>query len=293
MDNKLKVGFIGLGLMGIPMAKNILKKGFPLTIYNRTRPKTEELEKLGAKVSNSPSELAKNVDVVITMVTAGKDVKEVLLGEKGVVNGARKGLTVIDMSTIGPTWAREIARELSKKEIEFLDAPVTGSTPKAITGELTIFIGGKEEVFEKVKEILSAMGTNLQYMGGVGSGQGIKLINNHLIAASMVALSEGMLLADAIGLSKEKVAKTLKTVPAMSGFMNLKVDNFVKNEFPLLFSAGNMKKDLSLALDEAKKSKYNLQILEMVERLYEKTINEGLGNEDMSIVSKVIEKEKT
>src|SRR5258708_1687032 len=150
----MKVGFIGLGLMGSPMAKNILKQKFPLTVYNRHLEKTRELEKLGAKIAKSPQEVAANSDVVITMVIGPKEVEEVLLGKDGVVEGAKKGLVVIDMSTIGPKAAVKTFFTLGKRGIEFLDAPVTGSTPKAITGELTIFIGGKETVYKQVKPVL-------------------------------------------------------------------------------------------------------------------------------------------
>lgn len=285
---KQRVGFIGLGLMGNPMAKNILKKGFPLIVYNRTPRKTYELKILGAEVAKTPAEVASKSDVVITMVTAGKDVENVLFGTHGVVKGARKELVVIDMSTIGVQAAISIAHKVKKYSIEFLDAPVTGSTPKAITGELTIFIGGEKKTFEHVQDVLSAMGTNLQYMGTTGAGQAMKLINNHLVASTLVALAEGMLLADAMGLERKKVAETLKTVPAMSPFMNLRVTNFVHNTFPLLFSAANMKKDLTLAQLEAKKAKKTLPMLKIVENLYKKALNKKLNNEDMSTVIKVI-----
>ncbi len=287
--SRLKIGFIGLGLMGEPMARNILKKGFPLTVYNRTVSKTKSLQDLGAQVANSPQELASEVDVVITMVTAGKDVESILFGKKGFVWGAKKDSIVIDMSTIGKFAAIEISKKLKKYDINFVDAPVTGSTPKAISGELTIFIGANKKVYEKVKSVLAAMGTNLQYMGEVGSGQAIKLINNHLVAATITALAEGMALADVMKLPRKKAAEALKSVPAMSGFMNLKIYNFVSNKFPLLFSASNMKKDVSLAQMEAKKGKIKLPILSTVEKLYTKAENK-YGNQDMSNIIKVIEK---
>ncbi len=287
--SKLKVGFIGLGLMGEPMAKNILKKGFPLFVYNRTLSKTKTLKKLGANVVSSPAEMASVVDVIVTMVTAGKDVQQVLFGKDGVVKANKKGLIFIDMSTIGKIAAIEISKKLKKYGIDFLDAPVTGSTPKAISGELTIFIGGSKKVYEKVKNVLGAMGTNLQYMGEVGSGQAIKLINNQLVASTITALAEAMILADALKLPRKKVQEALKNVPVMSAFMNLKIANFVSNKFPLLFSASNMKKDVSLAILEAKKSKKKLPQLTVVEDLYEKATKK-FGNEDMSKIIKVIEK---
>jgi 3-hydroxyisobutyrate dehydrogenase-like beta-hydroxyacid dehydrogenase len=284
----MKVGFIGLGLMGNPMSKNILKKGFSLTVYNRSKEKTDELKSLGASVTSSPSELAQNSDVIITMVTAAKDVEEVLFGKNGAVNGAKPGSVIIDMSTIGPTAAKKIAGELKKNSIDFLDAPVTGSTPKAITGELTIFIGGDKIVFERVRPVFEAMGTNLQYIGKTGSGQAIKLVNNHLIAASIVALAEGMLLSDAMGLPREKAADVLKTVPAMSGFMNLKIPNYVKNEYPLLFSTANMTKDENLALSEARQAHKKLPVLENVVEVLKNTMKE-FENEDFSRLIETLE----
>lgn len=291
MKTKLRVGVIGLGLMGKPMAENILKKGFPLTVFNRTSSKVKPLVEKGAVAAKIPAELAKKSDVIITMVTASSDVEDVLFGNHGVIEGAHKDLVVVDMSTIGPTAAKKIANKLQKKGVQFLDAPVTGSTPKAITGELTIFVGGEENVFQKVKPVFEAMGTNIQYMGGVGSGQAIKLINNHIIAASIIALAEGMILADAMKISRGKIADVLKTVPAMSTYMNLKVPNFVKNEFPLLFSSANMRKDVKLAWKEAVADNQHLPILEQVVNLYEKASVSNLLEEDMSAIIKVIENE--
>ena len=284
-----KIGFIGLGLMGDPMSRNILKKGFPLTVWNRTPEKCKPLKDAGAAVASSPAALAKNSDVVILMVTAAKDVKEVLFGKDGVVEGARKGLTVIDMGTIGPTAAKEISTELAKKGIEYLDAPVTGSTPGAISGTLTIFIGGKADVFEEHKDVFEAMGTNIQYMGPTGSGQGIKLINNYIITASIAALSEGLMLSDALGLDKKRVAEVLSTVPAISKMQNVKLPYLVNEEFPLLFSLANMKKDVTLALEEAKRNNRNLPVLKHMQSILEEAMPE-YSEEDFSAIYKHIKK---
>lgn len=287
---KLKVGFIGLGLMGKPMALNILKKGYPLAVYNRTKQKTADLAAGGARVFPSPKELAQNVDVVITMVTNGRDVKKVLFGAKGVVSGvSNKDFIVIDMSTIGPKAAVEIADRLQVKGIGFIDAPVTGSTPKAKSGELTIFAGGDKNIFAKIKPLLKTMGANIHHLGPVGSGQAIKLINNHLIAASVLALGEGMILADSMHLSRQKAAEVLETVPALSDFMRLKLPNFVSNEYPLLFSVANMAKDVSLARQEMRKARFKLPVLTTVEKVYKKALLK-MPNEDMSKAVKIFEK---
>lgn len=283
----MKIGFIGLGLMGNPMAKNLLKAGFYLTVYNRTAAKTAELKKLGAKVALSPEELAKNSDVIITMITAGKDVENVLFGKDGVVKGAKKGLIVIDMGTIGPTYAKKLYQQLQKKYIEYLDAPVTGSTPGAINGTLTIFIGGKKEIFEKVKPVFMAMGKTLNYMGPNGMGQAIKMINNFILASQFETLSEGMKLADIMGLSRKKVADTLKTVPASSPMMVLKLSSYVDETFPLLFSMANMSKDVTLALKELKKASKKFPILEKIEKLYRKA-QKKYSNEDFTAIIKIL-----
>ncbi|MEK7177627.1 MAG: NAD(P)-dependent oxidoreductase [Patescibacteria group bacterium] len=285
----MKIGFIGLGLMGNLMAKNIHKSGFDLTVYNRTSGKTNEFKKLGANIASSPKELVQDVDIVITMITAAKDVKQVLFGKNGIVYGKNKNLIVIDMGTIGPTAAKEIAMMLEKNKVDFIDAPVTGSTPKAKTGELTIFVGGKKEVYEKIKPVLLAMGKNIHYVGPTGSGQAIKMINNQVIATTIQAVMEGMLLADAMGLDRKKAAKILKTVPAFSFMMNLKLPNYVDNKFPLLFSTANMKKDLELAYLEMKKGKKNLPVLKKLVEIYKKASKAGLLNEDFASIIKIID----
>ena len=290
MNTKMKIGFIGLGLMGNPMVKNIIKSGFPVSIYNRSSKRTEEFKKMGIKVHKSPKELAKNSDVVISMVTGPKDVHEVLLGNNGVSKVSKKGLIVIDMSTIGPKAAIEIGMELKNYDVDFLDAPVTGSVMKAVPGELTIFIGGNEKVYQKVKPLLLTMGKDLNYMGSLGMGQAVKLINNHLVGSSLIALAEGMILADLFNLSREKVAKALENAYPVSVLMKLKMPNMIKNEFPTAFSIANMHKDLKLALEETKAGKTDLPMLKLAEKLYKKGLLMNLGNADNSAILKVLNK---
>lgn len=287
--NKLRVGFIGLGLMGNPMAKNIIKNGFDLTVYNRTQSKAQEFTKLGAKIALTPGQLAKEADVVITMVTGPQDVKQVIFGNDGIKSGANKGLVVVDMSTIGPSAAIETGKGLNKIGVEFLDAPVTGSVPKAVSGELTIFIGGNKKAFEKAKPVLLAIGQALYYIGSFGKGQAVKLVNNLIVGESITALAEGMLLADFLGLSRKSVMDSLSDVPALSPFMKLKLPNMVNNRYPAIFSLANMRKDLKLALDETK-DKGELPILKLVEKLFDKGMDLGLTNDDLSAILKVLSK---
>lgn len=288
MKSKLKIGFIGLGLMGLPMAKNILTKGFPLSVYNRTSAKTKELQKLGATVAKSPMELGETCDVVITCVTGPKDVREVLLGKSGVALADRQELIVVDMSTIGPTAAMQIADDLKEMKIEFVDAPVTGGTAGAQKGTLTIFIGGKESVVEKVRPVLATMGSDLQYIGKIGMGQGVKLINNLIVGETISALAEGFLLADEMKLPRKKVMESLQNVFGLSPNMKNKMPNMVSGKHPVTFSVANIRKDLSLAQKELE-SKNKLPLLKITERLYKQGIDQGLANDDLSAVIEVLE----
>lgn len=279
-----KIGFIGLGLMGNPQAKNILKAGFSLSIYNRTKAKTKEFEKLGVKIFDSPKDLASNVDVLITMVTGPKDVEEVIFSKNGVVKGAKKGLVIIDMSTIGPSATQKIAKKLEKSGIDFLDAPVTGGTSRAESGELTIFVGGKEEIFKKVKDLLLTMGKDIHFIGTSGSGQTLKLVNNLVGATTFAVLSEVMLIADKLNIKRDKVFEALSTSHVISPVAKIKMQNLIKEEFSPTFTLSNMSKDISLAKKEAKGNKF--KILNLVEKLYKKG-KKVAGEEDVSAIIKV------
>ncbi len=287
-----RIGFIGLGLMGMPMAKNILKRGFPLSVYSRTADKTRELIALGAQSADSPRALGQDCDVVITMVTGPADVESVLLGENGVLSDPKKGLVVIDMSTIGPTAARTIGIQVVKRGARFVDAPVTGSVVRATSGELTIFIGAQKDVFEEIKPVLLAMGTTLHHMGEVGAGQAIKLVNNYFVAVEAVALSEGMMLADSMRLSRAQVADVLQSASTgMSPAMKLVIANHATGNYPVIFSLSNMRKDVSLAFEEVHGKK--LTMLTMVKEVFDRGVAEGLSDEDFSAIIKSIEKEES
>ncbi len=288
MMNKFKIGFIGLGLMGLPMAKNILAKGFPLSVYNRSPQKTKELEKMGATVAKSPMELGETCDVVITCVTGPKDVREVLLGKNGVALADRQELIVVDMSTIGPTAACRIADDLKEMKIDFVDAPVTGGTSGAEKGTLTIFIGAKESIYEKVKPVLETMGTDLQYIGKIGMGQGVKLINNLIVGETITALAEGFVLADEMKIPRKVLAEALQNVFGLSPNMKNKMPNMIAGKHTVTFSVANIRKDLKLAQIELEQ-KSKLPQLKVSEKLYKKGIDQGMGNQDLSAVVEVLE----
>lgn len=282
----MRVTFLGLGLMGAPMARNIVTKGHALTVWNRTPGKTTELQSLGATVALTLREAVQDADVVITMVTAAEDLRELLFDDAGIAGHMKKDAVLIDMETIGPTAAREIATRLKDFDIDFVDAPVTGSTPKAKTGELSILVGAQASIFTRILPVLQAMGTNIHHVGDIGTGQAMKLVNNMIIAETVLAAAEGMLLADAMELPRARVADILRTLPASSGFMNLKLPNFVSDTYPLLFSLANMTKDIKLALAEMQKSGRHLPYLEHAVQLHEKAMKLGYGPEDNSMILK-------
>ncbi len=273
--------------MGIPMARNILSKWGYLSVWNRTSGCADELISLGAKVCDSKKELAEDVDILITMVTAGEDVDAIFFGNDGCASSLQPGSIVIDMSTIGVEWAKKIGEKLSQTWIYFLDAPVTGSTPKAITGELTIFIWGDPLICDKARSVLSMMGTNIQYMGPIGSWQAMKLINNTLVAYSMIGLSEVMKLAPHLGLSLGRTAEVIKTLPVWSPYTAMKVDNFVWDDYPMMFSLANMMKDISLAHSEMEKAGISLGMLDLAHIQYQKWVEQGIGGMDVSAIGKI------
>ena len=195
-----RVGYVGLGLMGKPMARNVLKAGFPLVVYNRTRAKAADLESEGAKVADSISELVAQVDVVCSCVTGPKDVEEVYLGPSGVLSAARAGMLLVDMSTIDPATHQRVAAAAREKGCEYLDAPVSGGVGGAREGTLAIMCGGEPATFERARPVLSAMGKHLYLRGPTGAGATAKLINNLISACTAVAVCEGLVMGAKAGL---------------------------------------------------------------------------------------------
>ena len=271
--------------MGIPMAKNIHEKGFTLTVYNRTPWKAHELSKIGIHEAMSIDEAVISADVVISMVTKGEDVASLVQSSK---KSLKPDTIWIDMSTIGVKWAKYIAADLRSVWVHFLDAPVTGSTPKAITGELTIFIGWERAIFARAIWVLSAMGNNLQYMGATGMGQAMKLVNNTLVAYSMIGLAEVMKLAESMGMDSGRTAEVIKTIPVASAYIGMKIDNFVRHEYPLMFSVANMAKDITLAYEMMQEWWLELESLIHAKSLYDDAMRAWLSREDLSAIEKVI-----
>ncbi|MGA8222048.1 MAG: NAD(P)-dependent oxidoreductase [Candidatus Acidiferrales bacterium] len=252
------VGFIGLGLMGNPMARNLLKAGFPLVVWNRTPARAQPLVQEGAKLGASPSDTARQVDVLITIVSDPPAVEEVLLGPNGAISNLKKGSVLIDSSTVSPELARRTASVCEGRGVGYLDAPVTGGTWGAEKGELVFMIGGKNEIFERVKPVFSAMGKKFFLLGPNGAGQTVKLAMNLILALQVEALAEALALVTRAGIEGERLVEVMQSSMARAGVLDVKAPLILKNEFPPSFPLRLMHKDIRLALDLAKQEGISL-----------------------------------
>ena len=226
-----KVGFIGLGIMGKPMALNLVAKGYEVMVNDLNKEAVQTLVDAGAKAADSAKSIAENSDVVITMLPASHHVQQVVLGENGVLSGAKKGTVIIDMSSISPVVSKEIAAIAEKQGVEMLDAPVSGGEPKAKDGTLAIMVGGKEEVFEQVKDVLSAMGSEITLVGGNGSGTTAKLANQVIVNLNIAAMSEALVLAAKSGIDVEKMYQAIRGGLAGSAVLDAKVPLILDRNF--------------------------------------------------------------
>jgi len=244
-----KIGFIGLGIMGKPMSRNLLKAGYELVVYNRSSKSIEELVKEGAEAGASPKEVAERCDIVITMLPNSPQVKEVILGPKGVIEGVHPGSIVIDMSSIAPIVSREIGEHLSDQSVRFLDAPVSGGEPKAIEGTLSIMVGGNQADFEECYPIFQAMGSSVLLCGEVGAGNVTKLANQIIVAINISAVSEALMLASKAGVNPETVYKAIRGGLAGSTVMDAKAPLMIARKFDPGFRIGLHIKDLNNVLE--------------------------------------------
>lgn len=244
-----KVGFIGLGIMGKPMAKNLVKAGYDLIVYDIVDAAVKELGEAGAQTAASIAEVAQAADVIVTMLPNSPHVKEVVLGAGGVLENAKEGTIVVDMSSISPIASQEIAAECSKKGVTLLDAPVSGGEPKAIDGTLAIMVGGDEAAFKKVEEMLLKMGSSAVLVGGIGSGNVTKLANQIIVALNIAAMSEAMVLATKNGVDPEKVYNAIRGGLAGSTVLDAKMPMVLSGNFNPGFRIELHIKDLQNALD--------------------------------------------
>ena len=248
---KPAVGVIGLGLMGRPMGMNILKAGYPLTVWNRTASRADELVAAGAKLVSSPHEVAAASDFLITMVSDPPALEEILWGEGGAMAGLKRGCIYMDSSTVSPALARKIAAACAEREVKFLDAPVTGGDWGARKGELVFMIGGEPETVKEAEPVIGVMGKKWFHLGPNGAGQTIKLAMNAILALQVGALAEAIALVRGAGLQGEKLVEVLQSSMARSGVLDVKAPNLLKGEYVPSFPLRLMHKDLGLALDLA------------------------------------------
>jgi 2-hydroxy-3-oxopropionate reductase len=246
-----KIGFIGVGIMGKPMAKNLLKAGYPVKVYDIRLEPVHELVEAGALEGRSSKDVAAYSDVIITMLPNSPDVKEVVLGESGVLEGVKPGTVLVDMSSIAPLVSQEIATRLKEKEVIMLDAPVSGGEPKAIDGTLAIMVGGPEDAFEAVNDILSVMGASVTRVGDIGSGNTAKLANQIIVALNIAAMSEALVLATKAGVDPEKVYQAIRGGLAGSTVLDAKTPLVLEGNFKPGFRIELHIKDLMNALDTA------------------------------------------
>ncbi|MCH8217930.1 MAG: 2-hydroxy-3-oxopropionate reductase [Planctomycetes bacterium] len=246
-----KIGFIGLGIMGRPMALNLVKAGYALTVYDLNPDPVEALVAAGATEGKSCQDCAERTEIVITMLPNSPEVKVAVLGDKGVLDGAKAGMILVDMSSIAPLAAQEIAARLAKKGVEMLDAPVSGGEPKAVDGTVSIMVGGKQAIFDKVKDILLVMGGSAVLVGAIGSGNTTKLANQIIVALNIAAMSEAMVLATKAGVDAEKVYQAIRGGLAGSTVLDAKVPLALKGNFKPGFRIELHIKDLANALDTA------------------------------------------
>jgi 3-hydroxyisobutyrate dehydrogenase len=280
----MKVGFIGLGVMGAPMARNLINAGFDVTVHNRTREKEEPLAKLGATRAATPGEAAQDADVVITIVSDTPDVEHVLFAEGGVASGAKPGAVVVDMSTISPGATREFAQRLAERDVRFVDAPVSGGSEGAEKGTLTIMCGGQADDVERVRPVLEPMGSKITHIGPVGSGQLTKATNQIIIAGYFLAVAEGIVFALKAGLDADKVIEALSAGMARSAVLEMRARNMIENSYPLGFKLALHLKDLRIALETAKANGVELPLAQMVREIEER-LSQDHGDEDLSVLA--------
>ena len=247
----MKIGFIGLGIMGRPMAKNLVKAGHDLVIYDINPAPMDELAGMGAEKGTSPAQVASAVELVITMLPNSPDVKNVVFGEKGILEGARQGLIYVDMSSIAPGVSIEVEKALAQKGVKMLDAPVSGGEPKAIDGSVAIMVGGDEATFNKVRDILLVMGSSAVLVGEIGSGNTTKLANQIIVAINIAAMSEAMILAEKAGVNPRKVYEAIRGGLAGSTVLDAKVPLVLDGNFKPGFRIELHIKDLMNAMETA------------------------------------------
>jgi 2-hydroxy-3-oxopropionate reductase len=286
----MKIGFIGLGIMGKPMAKNLLKAGYELIVFDINKSPVEELTALGAAAAENPAELATKTKTVITMLPNSPEVKEVVLGKNGLIEGTSEGSVLIDMSSIAPLSSREIAAALAEKGAEMLDAPVSGGEPKAIEGTIAVMVGGKKEVFDANYDLMMAMAGSVVYVGEIGAGNIAKLCNQVVVALNIAAVSEALVLAQKAGVSPDLVYQAIRGGLAGSTVMDAKAPMMMDRNFNPGFRIELHIKDLNNVLETSRKVGVPLPLAAQVMEIMQAIKQDGSDVEDHSSIVKFYEK---
>ena len=289
MTDKPTIGYIGLGLMGKPMARNILKAGYPLVVHNRSQQAVEELVAEGAQRADSPKEVAEKADFVFTNLPDSPDVELVMFGPQGLIDGVREGMILIDNSTIKPTTARQIAEKMAEKGVACLDAPVSGGDIGAINATLTIMVGGPQEAFERALPVLEAIGKSITLIGEAGTGQITKCANQIMVAAQMVAMGELLILAKKAGADPDKVAEAIKGGAAQCWTLDVKTPRLFEGNRQPGFKAYMQAKDLGIVMDTARQYGIPLPASAANTQLFNAMLEMGMSELDNSAVIGVIE----
>lgn len=287
----MKIGFIGVGTMGKPMAKNLLKAGYEVAIQDINQAAVAELTAIGAKEARIPRELAADVDVVITMLPNFQIVKACMVGPDGVLAGARTGTIIIDMSSVSPEQTRQLAKKAEEQGLVYLDAPVSCGVTGAEEGSLTIMVGGPAEAVQKVKAILETLGEKIYHVGAVGSGDAVKLVNNLLLGINMVALAEALVFGVKAGIDPKVLLEVINTCSGSSYALEAKMPKFIlKGNFEPGFTIDLQYKDLELATQSAKGMGVPMMLTNLAQQVFEQARAAGLGGKDISAVIQAMEK---
>lgn len=285
----MKVGFIGLGIMGKPMARNLLKAGYKLVVYNRTQSKMDELVREGAEAAQNPRSLGEKSDVVITMLPDSPDVKEVIEGVDGVFEGAEKGSLLIDMSTISPIVSRELSQKARDRGLRMLDAPVSGGEPGAEQGTLSIMVGGSVQDYEKAYPLFEVLGKTITHVGEAGAGQVVKACNQIVVASIIGGVSEALVLGGKAGVSPDLIIDTLSGGLAGNKIMEVRRNNFLEHDFKPGFKLELHHKDLGIALAAGRKYGVSLPLTSISDQLQGALIAKGKGEKDHTEMLTLIE----
>ena len=285
----MKVGFLGLGIMGRPMALNTLKAGHEVVVWARRAESMLPLAEAGARIATSPAEVARQVDVVISMVADAPDVEQVMLGESGVASGAQAGLVAVDMSTIAPAAAKDIAAKMKARGIEFVDAPVSGGEVGAIAGTLSIMAGGSEAAFARAKPAFECMGKNIVHIGDSGAGQVAKACNQIMTGMGVMAVAEALCFASKAGANPAKVREALLGGFAYSKILENHGQRMIDRNFKPGFKSWMHQKDLNIVMQSAHELGLMLPGSAMTAQMFNAMVGSGLGEEDSIAVLKLLE----